>query len=114
MSTYAKAIAAIVMAILTALQTAVTGPFTVQSGATIAVAALTAVGVYLVPVLPGVYEWPKTIVAVLLAGAQAGVQVAGSGAITMQGWITVAIAALGVVAVQVVSNKTTSRPAPPA
>jgi hypothetical protein len=112
MSKYAKAIAAIVMAVLTALQTVATAPFTMQTGATIAVAALTAVGVYLVPVLPGIYEWPKTIVAVLLAGAQAAVQVAGSSAITTQGWITIVIAALGVVAVQVVPNKVTARPTP--
>jgi hypothetical protein len=110
MSGYAKAIAAIVMAVLTALQTVAVGPFTVQAGATIAVAALTAVGVYLVPVLPGVYEWPKTVIAVLLAGAQAAVQIAGSSAITTQGWITIAIAALGVVAVQVVPNKASARP----
>jgi hypothetical protein len=82
----------------------------VADGCTVAVALFTAVGVYLVPNLPGTLSWAKTGVAVLLAGAQAAVQVAGAGAITTQGLITVLIAALGVVAVQVVPNKV-SRPA---
>lgn len=111
MSAFAKAIAAIVMAVLVSLQTVASGPFTVQAGCTVAVAALTAVGVYLVPNLTGTYEWVKTAVAFLLAGAQAAVQVAGAGTITVQGWITIAIAALGVVAVHAVRNKTATRPA---
>lgn len=109
MSAFAKAIAAVVMAVLVSLQTVASGPFTVQAGCTVAVAALTAFGVYLVPNLPGTYEWVKTAVAFLLAGAQAAVQVAGAGSITVQGWITIAIAALGVVAVQVVQNKVPPR-----
>jgi hypothetical protein len=112
MSQYAKALASIVMAALVSLQTVVAGPITLQGGCTIAVAVLSAVGVYLVPNLPGSLSWAKTAVAALLAGAQAAVQVAGGGGLTTQGLVTIAIAALGVVSVYVVPNK--AAPARPA
>ncbi|AHH98344.1 hypothetical protein [Kutzneria albida] len=108
MQTVAKGLVAVVMALLVAVQPFVTTGFTMQAGCSIAVAVLTAIGVYLVPSVDGVAPWAKTAVAFLLAGAQAAVQVASTGGINTQGWITILLAALGVVAVHVVPNKPAS------
>jgi hypothetical protein len=105
MSVVAKGLVSVVMALLVAVQPFVQGGFTVQADCSIAVAVLSAIGVYLVPNLPGSLSWAKTAVAVLLAGAQAAVQVAAADGITPQGWITVLLAALGVVGVYVVPNR---------
>lgn len=103
---YAKALVAVLMAALISFQTLGTDGVSVQDWASIAVAVLTAVGVYLIPNVPARLAWAKTAVAALLAGAQAAVQVTAGGGITGQGWLTIAIAAIGVVSVYAAPNKT--------
>ena len=107
----AKALVAVLMAALVSFQSLASDGVSVQDWASIAVAVLTAVGVYVIPNVPAL-TWAKTVVAMLLAGAQAAVQVAADGRINGQGWLTIAIAAIGVVSVYVVPNKA-ARPALP-
>lgn len=110
---FAKALVAVLMAALVSFQTLATDGVSVQDWASIAVAVLTAVGVYLIPNVPASLSWAKTAVAMLLAGAQAAVQVTATGGIDGQGWLTILIAAIGVISVYVVPNKTAT-PARPA
>jgi hypothetical protein len=95
----------VVIAGLVTFQTLATDGISVADDASIAVAVLTAVGVYLLPNVPATLNWTKTAVAFLLAGAQAAVQVAANGTITGAGWLTVGIAALGVLAVYAAPNR---------
>jgi hypothetical protein len=116
MSTYGKAIAAVVMAVLVTVQTLSTDGISAVDWASIVVAFLTAVGVWLVPEVEGFLSWAKTAVAVMLAAAQAAVQVAGGGVHGYE-WLTIAIAALGVLGVSVApstSVSATRRAVPPA
>ena len=106
---YWKSLVAVVMAALVSYQTLATDGVSVQDWCSIAVAAIGAVGVYWIPNTPAL-DWAKMVVAALLAGAQAAVQVSTDGVISGQEWLTVAIAAIGVVSVYVVPN----RPVPPA
>jgi hypothetical protein len=109
---YAKALVAVLMAALVSFQSLATDGVSVQDWASIAVAVLTAVGVFLIPNVPASLSWAKTVVAMLLAGAQAAVQVTAEGGITGQGWLTIAIAAIGVVSVYAVPNRAAvARPA---
>lgn len=103
---FAKALVAVLMAALVSFQTLATDGVSVQDWASITVAVLTAVGVYLIPNVPASLSWAKTVVAMLLAGAQAAVQVTVAGGITGPGWLTIAIAAIGVISVYVTPNKT--------
>lgn len=103
---FAKALVAVLMAALISFQTLATDGVSVQDWASIAVAVLTAVGVYVAPNVPAAFNWMKTLVAMLLAGAQAAVQVTAVGGIDGQGWLTILIAAIGVISVYVVPNKT--------
>lgn len=105
---YAKALVAVLMAALISFQTLAMDGVSVQDWASIAVAVLTALGVYLIPNVPVSLSWAKTVVAMLLAGAQAAVQVTVGGGISGQGWLTILIAAIGVVSVYVVPNKLTA------
>lgn len=109
---YAKALVAVLMAALTTVQTLVTDGISVQDWCSIAVAVLAAIGVYFIPNVPASFGWAKALVAMLLAGAQAAVQVTASGGITGQGWLTVLIAAIGVVSVYAVPNKAAALPRP--
>lgn len=115
MSKYGKAIAAVVMAVLVAVQTLSTDGISPVDWASIVVAGITAVGVWLVPEVEGFLSWAKTAVAVMLAAAQAAVQVADGG-IHGYEWLTIAIAALGVLGVSVAPSTSTAkrRPLPPA
>jgi len=99
-----KAFVAVVMAALVTYQTLATDGVSVQDWCSVAVAVIGAVGVYLIPNTPAL-DWAKTAVAVLLAGAQAAVQVSGDGVISGSEWLTVAIAAIGVVSVYVAPNR---------
>lgn len=96
---YWKSVVAVVVAALVSVQTLGTDGVSAQDVASIAVAVLTAIGVYLLPNVPAALGWAKTAVALLLAGAQAAVQVSGDGVISGMEWLTVGIAALGVVSV---------------
>jgi len=111
---YAKALVAVLMAALTTVQTVATDGISTQDWCSIAVAVLTAVGVYFIPNVPASMAWAKTLVAMLLAGAQAAVQVTATGAITSQGWLTILIAAIGVVSVYTVPNKAAVQAGPAA
>ncbi|SCL31875.1 hypothetical protein GA0070616_4348 [Micromonospora nigra] len=72
MEKYGKALAAIAGAVLVALYAALGGDNRVDAEETVqvAIAAATAIGVYLVPLAPQ-YRWGKTAVAVVLAVLQA-------------------------------------------
>lgn len=96
--TYGKSIVAVLFALLTAAASALTdGVITAPEGVQVAIAAATAVGVYLVPVM---YEWPwaKTAIAMLLAGLNLAVTIITNG-ITPAEWINLGVAALSVLAV---------------
>jgi len=106
-----KALVAVLMAGLVSYQTLATDGVSVQDWCSIAVAVIGAVGVYLIPNTPAL-DWAKAGVAVLLAGAQAAVQVSGDGVISGTEWLTVAIAAIGVISVYVAPNRpAVARPA---
>jgi hypothetical protein len=107
---FAKALVAVLMAALISFQSLATDGVSVQDWASIAVAVLTAVGVYVIPNVRSSLSWAKTVVAMLLAGAQAAVQVTTEGGITGAGWLTIAIAAIGVVSVYAVPNKDEAPP----
>lgn len=65
--TYGKALAALALAVATAVQAALSdGHISQQEGVQIAVATVTAIGVWLIPIAPR-WPWAKTAVAVLLA-----------------------------------------------
>lgn len=98
---YAKAWVAIVAAILISVQVAVGGDGLVEADewVQVAIAAVSAVGVYLVP-LTSRYKWTKTVVAVLLAALQSLATVLLGGWETND-WITVALAGIGALGVLV-------------
>jgi|GEM_PF-2270780 len=109
-SRYAKALIAIATAALSVLVTALAdSTVTLVELLAVAVAVVTAVGVYLVPNLPsGVGRYAKAIVAVVGTGLQAAVPLVTEGAITPTGWLLILLALLGAVGVGVVPN--TQRP----
>lgn len=102
--TYGKFLAAIALAIATAIASALTdGRINTSEGIQIAVAGATAVGVYLVPQIPQ-YPQVKTWLAVLLAvlGTAAGLIADGW---SLQDAVNLVVAALGVVAVRAAPAK---------
>lgn len=105
-SAYAKAIVAIAMAALTALVAALTDDqLTVVELVHVAVAVVTAVGVYLVPNLPsGVGRYAKALVAIAGTALQAAVPLLTEGSIGVSGWLIVILAALSAVSVGIVPN----------
>lgn len=105
-SRYAKAIVAIVAALSLAFSAALTdGVVTTLEAASVGIALLTAVGVYLVPNLPaGIGRWAKGIVALLGTALQALAPLLSEGEVTASGWLLVAVAALGAVSVGIVPN----------
>jgi drug/metabolite transporter (DMT)-like permease len=96
---YGKAAVAILAAILVAVQAATGGDHHVEPDewVQIAIAAVGAVGVYMVP-LTTRYKWTKTAVAFLLAALQTAATVL-LGGWEVNDWITVVIAGLGAVGV---------------
>lgn len=114
MTTYGKAIVAIVAAVLTIAYGALSGDQRIdaEEWVQIGIAAATAVGVYLVPLAPR-YRWGKTAVAAVLAVLQALATVV-LGGLDASEWIVLALAAatvLGVTAAPAVSgNGVTSKP----
>jgi len=105
-SRYAKAIVAILTAVVTVLAAALTDNYvTHMELAGIGIALLTAVAVYLIPNLPaGIGRWAKAIVAVIGTGLQALVPLLSSGELSTSGWLMVLVAALGAVSVGIVPN----------
>lgn len=104
-SRYAKAIVAILTAVLGIVVTALSdNRFTDGEVISIVIALLTAIGVYLVPELDaGVARIAKMIVAVLGTIAQAVASVLSDG-ITPQEWVIILVAALGAVSVGIIPN----------
>ena len=108
-SRYTKAVVAIVAAVLVVLGAAITDDVvTTLEAVNVAIAFVTAVGVYLVPNLPsGPGAYLKAVVAFLGAGGAALVTVLGSGGLAdvhPSAWVTVFLAALGGVGVYVLPN----------
>lgn len=106
-SRYAKAIVAILAAVVALLVSALTDDHvTLTEVLTIFTAGVTAVGVYLVPNLPaGVGRFAKAAVAVVGTGIQAAIPLASDGAITNSGWLLILLAVLGAVSVGIVPNQ---------
>lgn len=96
---YGKAIAAVVGAGLTVAYGALSGDQRIESdeAVQIAIAAATAVGVWVVPLAPQ-YRWGKTAVAAVLAVLQVLTTVIVGG-LDSNEWIALALAALTVVGV---------------
>lgn len=94
---YGKALVAAVFAFVTAIQALVSdGHITQQEGVQIAIAAVTAISVYVVPMIG--YPAAKTIVAVILAvlNVLATAIVGGLDAGDMAGMVIAALTAIGV------------------
>lgn len=112
---YGKALAAVLFAALTAAQVRFGGDSQLDAGewVQIGIAAVTAIGVYVVPLAPQ-YTWTKTVVAVLLSVLQALATVA-LGGLDPNDYMTLALAALTAVGVgmapAVSGNAARSRPA---
>lgn len=102
---YAKAFVAVATAVLAVLVTAATDNVVSTSEVLgIAVAFLTAVGVYFVPNLSGsVGRYAKAIVAVLGTAVQAAVPLVDGGWTTTS-WLLVVLAALGALTVGIAPN----------
>lgn len=99
-SKYGKALAAILFAAITAVQAAVSdGHITPAEGIQIVLAAITAVGVWLVPAVPD-WPWMKTAVAVLLAAGNVLVTAVARGIVPAD-WAELVLAALTVLGVGV-------------
>jgi hypothetical protein len=106
-SRYAKAIVAILAAVVALLVSALTDDVvTLVEVLGIFTAGVTAIGVYLVPNLPsGVGRFAKAAVAVVGTGIQAAIPLATEGAITNSGWLLILLAVLGAVSVGIVPNQ---------
>lgn len=106
-SRYAKAIVAILTAVVALLVSALTdGTVTLTEVLTIFTAGVTAIGVYLVPNLPsGVGQFAKASVAVVGTAIQAAIPLATDGTITNSGWLLILLAVLGAVSVGIVPNQ---------
>jgi hypothetical protein len=104
-SKYAKAIVAIIGAALAVLVVAITdNHVNGEELAHIALAVVTAFGVYMIPNLPsGILAWSKMIVAVVGTGLQALIPFLG-GEMNTANWIVVLMAALSALSVGIVPN----------
>lgn len=112
---YGKALVAVAGAALTVAYGALSGDQRIASdeAVQIAIAAATAIGVYLVPLTPQ-YRWAKTAVAVVLSVLQVLATVI-IGGLEPHEWIALVLAALtvlGVGAAPAISNNGTSNSAP--
>ena len=105
-TTYTKAIVAIAAAALVVLGAALTdNEVTTVELVNIAIAIVTAIGVYLVPNLDdGPRRYAKAIVAFLGAALAALLTVLTDG-VTASEWITVVLAALGAIGVTILPNR---------
>lgn len=110
-SRYAKAIVAIITAALAVVLTALTDDvIDPAEWVGVALAILSAIGVYLLPNLPdGMQRYSKAAVAVLGLSLQALAPLLIEGTITRTGWILITLAALNAVAVGIVPNVEPSR-----
>ena len=96
--TYGKALLALLFALVTAAQAAISdGRITTVEDVQIIIAVVTAAGVYIVPIHP-TWTWTKTVVAVLLAGLNVLVTVVYNGMSTSD-WAEVILAVLTVLGV---------------
>jgi hypothetical protein len=110
-STYGKALASFVAAVLTAAVPVVTGGhFGPVEKVQVAIAVATAASVYLVPAFPN-YPHAKTAIAALLAALNlaASLLVAHHG-LSFADWVSLVIAALGVLAVHKAPAVSLARP----
>lgn len=105
-SRYAKAIVAILTAVVTVLVAALTdNRVSTVEVVQVAIALVAAVGVYLVPNLAdGVGRYTKMIVAVVGAALQASAAILAQGDLGPQGVLTILVAALGAVSVGIIPN----------
>lgn len=96
---YGKAVAAVVAAALAIAYTALSGDQRIdaEEWVRIAIAAVTAIGVYLVPLFPQ-YPWSKTALAVALSMLQVLVTVI-LGGVSADEWIAIVLAGLTVLGV---------------
>jgi hypothetical protein len=105
-SRYAKAIVAIVAAVVGVLVAALSDDVvTTYELVGIAIALVTAIGVYGVPNLPtGAGRYGKLFVAIVGTALQALAPLILEGQVTTAGWLMVLLAALGAVGVGIVPN----------
>lgn len=97
---HGKAIAAVAAFVLSAIVSSLTDQrVDASEGVQIAIALVTAVGVYLVTDTPR-YRWQKTAVAFALAGLNVAASVITDGVTTAE-WLNIVIAALGVLMIGV-------------
>lgn len=111
-SRYAKAIVAVLTAALSFLVTAITdNVVTLDERFGLALAIVTAVGVYLVPNFSaGVARYAKMLVAFAGTALQTLVPlIDGGSGITASTWLLVLVAALGAISVGIIPNATTQR-----
>jgi hypothetical protein len=106
-SKYAKAIVAIITAVLTVLIAALgDGKVSDVELVNIVVAFLVALGVYLIPNIKDqtVGGWLKAIIAFIGTGLQALIPFLANGHVTNAQWLMVVLAAIGTLAVGIVPN----------
>lgn len=114
--TYGKSVAAFVAAVLTAAVPFVAaGHLDAVAKVQIATAVATAVGVYLVPVVPA-WPWAKTAVAAVLAALSVAstLIVSGHGHLSVADLVSLVVAALGVLAVHKAPATSLIKPGRPA
>jgi hypothetical protein len=113
-SKYAKAIVAIATAAVGTLVVAFTdNAVTPAEVLQVALAVVTAIGVYLVPNLPGsVLKWGKLMVATVGAGLQVAVTAISETGFTPTTWLLIVLAVLGAVSVGIIPNTSVEKPAP--
>jgi hypothetical protein len=97
---YGKFIAAFLYAVAAAVIPLATGGVNAAVGVTIAIAGVTAAGVYLIPLAPSA-TWTKTAVGVLLAGLNVATVVILDNAISAPEWLMIANAVLGALGITV-------------
>lgn len=101
---YAKALVAVLAAALTFLVSAMSdGNITNVEWTQLAIAAVTAVGVYVAPNIPE-FPYTKTIVAALLAGLNLVVSALSDSTITTSEWLNIGLAVLAALGVYQVAN----------
>lgn len=106
MTDKAKFIAAFLYAVATAVIAARTGDMRIDPAewVTVAIAAATAAGVYLIPLVPSA-TWTKTAVAVLLAGLNVTATLILDNVIDASEWMLIVTAVLGALGVLVTPGR---------
>lgn len=97
---YGKAIAALIVAAGTALSAALVGDnaITDVEMVQIIIQTATVAGVWVAPTVPQ-WPWAKVVIAAVLAAANLAATLLAAGPVMLSGWINIALAALGVIAV---------------